>query len=361
MSTLSASGTTLNDSNIVSTFSAANTTSGDVQFNDSATPLTITGITQNGGNVQVVNYGDLRITGTIQDTAASGIVSILERNADIQETGSGEIEANYLISQSKTGTVLNSANQVSNYLAWNDPNGGNMQFTNTIPLTIQLVIETGGNLTIVNSGGMQITGTIKAQTGTVSLKDSTAGITESGGLIFANSLITQSVTGTILNGNNLVGTLNATNTTSGDVQFNNNSDALLTVAAVSESGGNVQVINFGGENAVEAYDITGLISDTTAGGIVSVKEWSADIEESGSGAIDAGTIITQSKSGTLLMGDNIVYGVIAVNDPNGGNTELNDHTSTVNIAEIFETGGNVVVDNTGAITQSSGESIPLER
>src|SRR5208282_3101010 len=139
LTTQSAKGTTLNDGNTVGSFSASNTTSGGVQLNDSATPLTITSVSQAGGNVQIVNYGGISITGTIADTAAAGAVSLMEWNAGIQETGTGMINSDYLISQSKTGTTLNAANAVSNYLAWNDPNGGNIQFTNTRPLNIQLI------------------------------------------------------------------------------------------------------------------------------------------------------------------------------------------------------------------------------
>ena len=52
------------------------------------------------------------------------------------------------------------------------------------------IIETGGNVTVVNRGGILISGTINAQAGSVSLQDTTAGIQEEGGQIDADQLVT---------------------------------------------------------------------------------------------------------------------------------------------------------------------------
>ena len=164
------------------------------------------------------------------------------------------------------------------------------------------------------------------------------------------------MTGDILNGDNAVGSFNAVNSASGDLQFNNNANALLTVTGISEAGGNVQLINFGGTTTGSGIVISGTISDTAASGIVSVKEWNADIQETGAGAVDANTLVTQSKQGTLFMGANAIAGFFAINDPDGGNMQLNDNAASLVIAEIIETGGNVLVDNTGGITEANGEA-----
>ena len=184
LTTVSTTGQNLNDANTVGSFNASNSTSGDLQFNNAAAPLTITSINEAVGNVQVMNFGGMLITGTITDTAAAGIVSLKEWTTSIEETPlatpTGRIVANLLITQSKSGTLLNGANAVSGLIAVNDPSGGDFQLTNTLPLTIEGIIETGGNLTVVNAGGIGITGTVKDLGGTVNLKDTAAGIQEIG-------------------------------------------------------------------------------------------------------------------------------------------------------------------------------------
>ena len=259
---------------------------------------------------------------------------------------------------SKLGTIFNGMNDVSILASQDDSPGGGYQLTNLEALVINGVFEKTGNISIVNSGGTTIGGTIAdiAPAGTVSLQDTSEGIQEAGGQIDANQLVTSSVEGTVLNGNNAVTSFSATNSTGGDVDLNNNSNALLTITGIAETNGNVQVINFGGTAVGTGILITGAINDAS-GVTVSIKEWNADIQESGAGVIDTNTLITQSKRGTLLNGANNVTGLLAVNDPNGGNLQLTDNNPDLYISGITETGGNVTVSNTGAITLPSSASI----
>jgi hypothetical protein len=50
------------------------------------------------------------------------------------------------------------------------------------------------------------------------------------------------------------------------------------------------------------------------------------------------------------MGANAVAALYAVNDPFGGGMQLNDKVTSLAIAKIIETNGNVLIDNSGGIT-----------
>src|SRR5208282_4822773 len=78
----------------------------------------------------------------------------------------------------------------------------------------------------------------------VTLVENNQDIRELGGSITADSLFTQSQTGTTLDGAVAVNTFNAVNALSGDVQLTDTA-APLTITGISETGGDVQITNNG--------------------------------------------------------------------------------------------------------------------
>ena len=113
LTTSSVAGTTLNSQNAVGSFNGTNTTSGDIQLNNT-TALTIDSISQANGYVQVINAGGISLTGAVTD--AGGNVSLDETSGAINETSAGTIDADLLVAQSISGTTLNGTNSITTYV-----------------------------------------------------------------------------------------------------------------------------------------------------------------------------------------------------------------------------------------------------
>jgi hypothetical protein len=335
LQTQSATGTLLNSANVVSSFTAANSTSGDIQLKNTAAPLTISSISQSGGNVQVINNGGISLAGAISD--ANGIVSLYDTSAAINETTSGAIAASLLVGQAATGMTLNGANSLASFYARNSTSG-DTQLNNTVAVTIIFVSQSGGNFKVVNAGGILVTGTVAVASGRVTLDDTSATVQEEGtGTITASALVTQSVTGTLLNSANAVASFTAANSGSGDLQLNN--ATALTIESISDTGGVVQVINSGG------MTLSGAIENSS--GNVSLDETSAAIQESGAGAIAASLLVSQSITGVTLSGSNSIGEFYGVNSTSG-DVQLNNSLA-LTIAFLSETGGNIQISNVGGI------------
>ena len=349
LETQSGTGTLLNDANSFGSLSASNTTSGDIQFND-IIALGITTVSQSGGNVQIISNGGMTIGGAVTD--AAGIVSLLDTSGAISESSSvgdaiadsqaagGAITANLLITQSATGTTLNDTNDVAQYYAGNTTSG-NVQLTNAAALTIIFANQAGGDIDITNAGGITLTGTItdSKSGGTISLDETSAGIQQTSGSVTASILDTESVTGVSMNAiGNAFGSLSATNSTSGAMQFNDG--AALIVTSISELGGDAQIISAGG------MTIGGAVTD--ASGIVSLDETSGAMQESGTGAVTANMLITQSVTGITLSGANDAAQYYAANSTSGNVQFTNAAALTIIFAN--ETGGNFTIVNAGGIT-----------
>ena len=103
-------------------------------------------------------------------------------------TQSGAIVATNLKTQSQTGTTLTDAgNKVANFTAANSGNG-NIAFTNTAVLTLGDVSNSGGNISIDNTGAVTTIGAVSAPAGAVSilahspLTIGTGGVTAAGNI-----------------------------------------------------------------------------------------------------------------------------------------------------------------------------------
>jgi filamentous hemagglutinin family protein len=367
LTTSSVAGQTLNGPNAVSGFNATNTTSGSIAFANTATPLTISGISDTAGiSDTVTNYGPITITGPIQ--AAGGAVNLTASGASgsITESGGGLISTTgTLTTSSVAGQNLQNNNAVGTLNA-TDAAGGNIQFTNTIPLTIAAMTTTGTGMEYVsNTGAISITGTVGTGGGSVTLIASgpSASITESGtgSISTTGALITSSAGGgQNLQNNNAVGTLYAVNTGEGSIQFTNTIP--LTIADMTTTGtGSDTVTNYGPITITEPIQ--------AAGGNVYLTAFtqSGSITESGSGLVSTpGTLTTKSVAGQTLNGANAVSGFNATNATDGDYSASGDIalTNTVPLTitgtGISNTSGNVTVTNTGAITNSGSAATAID-
>ncbi len=343
LTTSSVGGTTLNGANTVGSFNATNTTSGNVALTNTAATLTVTGISQTGGGTVTTNdTGALSLTGAL--TTDGGNVNLTATTL-IGESGAGAIGTTGLLTTSSgTGTTLNGANTVDNFNATNTTSG-NIVLTNTAAtLTVTGVSQSGGgNVTVDDTGALSLTGALGAASGPVHLTASTL-LSEGGaGAISTTGLLTtSSAGGTTLNGANTVGSFNATNTTSGNVALINTA-ATLTITGVSQSGGGNVTVNDTG-----ALSITGAFG--AASGPVNLTATTL-IGESGAGAIGTtGLLTTSSATGTTLNGANTVDNFNATNTTSG-NVALTNTAATLTITGVSQSGGgNVTVDDTGALS-----------
>ncbi len=401
LTTSSVTGTTLGGANTVGSFNATNTTSGNVQLTNTASTLTVTGITEmGGGSVTVNNTGSITLSGTVSaDTG--GNVNLMSTGA-ISESGAAIVSTTgTLTTNSVTGTTLNNLNTVGTFNAKNTTSG-NISLTNmSTPLTVTGITEMGGgSVTVNNTGSIALSGTVSAASGGNVNLMSTGSISESGMAIVntTGTLTTNSVTGTTLNNPNTVGSFNATNTTSGNISLTN-SASTLTVTGITETGGSVMVSNTGNLTTSGAITdnttgqainlqatsgsltlnaaVTGTGSDTigltstgsgnnitvnaavsTGSGDITVTS-AGNITETGGTFSTTGTLTTSSVTGTTLNNANTV-GTFNATNTMSGNVSLVNTAAQLTITGISETGGNVSITNqgkivnTGAITAGSG-------
>ena len=210
----------------------------------------------------------------------------------------------------------------------------------------------GGSLSVtINAASVGAANVAIAQTSANAL--GVAGITAAGrelaltsggsigqtGAITADLLTTVSTGGTLLNSANAVGSFNATNTGSGNIELTNTA-APLGITGISQAGGGDVIINNTGAITVGGATVAGGDLTLTASGTIGQT-----------GAIAAGLLTTSSAGGTLLNGANTV-GAFKATNTGAGNIELTNTAATLDLQGVTQNTGNVVIGNTGAITQS---------
>ncbi len=148
LTTSSVGGTTLGGANTVGGFNATNTSSGDISLTNTASLLTVTGISQSGGGDVTINTtGDLALTGAVG--ADTGTVALISTGA-ITQTG-GVVTGGTLFVTASTGigTASNPLQtQVGTLGADTDTGGIFVNNGVTTPIT----------LAIAGSDGVQVTG-----------------------------------------------------------------------------------------------------------------------------------------------------------------------------------------------------------
>ena len=299
--------------------------------NASSTSGAITAVA--GRNI-ILNAGNFSTSGNENLTATLG---------DINEAGAGIINGALLTSNSALGTTLNNANTITSFNASNS-GAGIISLTNTVaPLTITGITQNGTGAVSVNNADMiAITRRIYAGSNNVALTAGGTVIESASGAVTAGLLTVNSVGGETLGGTNLINSFNATNTSGGAISLVNTA-APLAITGISQTGtGDVSVNNTG------AIAITG----TVTAGTNNVALTSSDtINESGSGLVNSGTLTTQSVNGETLNGANTDANFSAGNTT-GGDIQLTNAAAPLDITGISEAGGNVLINNTGALTNT---------
>jgi hypothetical protein len=259
-----------------------------------ANPFIVNGLI--AGSLNASGMTSIAINGALN--TGVGAVS-LTSTGTLSEVASGTITASSLQTSGIGGTTLNGANAVGSFNATNST-GGAIALTNTGALTIAGMSNAGGGAdTVTNTGSINITGTIAAAGGgAINLNETSGAITESGaGLINTTGLLTtNSVTGETLNGANKIGSLAATNTSSGDIAIINTS-APFTINNVSNTGGNLVFENTGG------IVIAGAVN--TSGGLKLTAHSPITINSGGSINAVGDVVLTAGSAGSAAPGDRI--------------------------------------------------------
>jgi hypothetical protein len=197
---------------------------------------------------------------------------------------SAPIVANGLITKSLSGTTLtNAGNKIASFTAANT-GSGNVSLTNTSALSIGGVSNTGGNITIDNTGAVTTVGAISAPAGTVSivahspLSIGTAGVSAGG-----NISLSAGNTLPVVDHLTLDGVVQTSGSASTITLFAG--DNLIQNASVKTNGGAVSATAQQGSISMAPGATT-----STAGGAIGYKAPLGSITlaslDAGSGAID---------------------------------------------------------------------------
>jgi len=348
------------------TIPSVDVTSISVTLGNGTNSFTFTGTGGASAAPTSVNTGStaadtIAVTGAVIDSGALSLTS----GGTISESGSGAISdsAGTVTASSVGGTTLNASNTISTFNATNNTSG-NIRLTNTAaPLTITGMAETGGGITVSNTGsivtsgaitdataanaisltatngsltlGAAVTGTTTdtmsltvtgggntlavnaaVTTGSGNINATSAGsITETGGSFGTTGLLTtSSATGTTLGGANTVSSFNATNTTSGNISLTNTAAPLTVTSLTEENGGTVTINNTGAVNFPNTLGGGYNLNDTSTGlttfsAAVGSPTALASVSVANAAAINGSTVTTtgnQVYSGTVTLGANTI-------------------------------------------------------
>ena len=304
-----------------------------------------------GGNVAIA--APISLTGNVA----------IDAGGTITESGGGAIAAAALTTNSAGGATLAGNNAVAAYQATNTTSGDIYLIDNDPFLTIAGVTESGGgNIRVGDSGAISLTGLVSAGPGSVFLACAGPLTETNAGAINGFTLTTYAVGGTELTGPNTVQDLAVTANYFADFEFDNTA-ANLGVIGITESGGNVGIINDGsidiGQGNVSLSG-SGPVFESSGGGIAA-----AGLELLGSGDF---SLTGSDNHVTNLAGNttgDVVYhdaGSFAVGTVNTiGLTAANRSIEltadgSIGVNAILE-GGDVSLTAAGQLTESGGEIV----
>ncbi len=212
-----------------------------------ATGLTVkdTVATSGATTFSTTTSGPITLTGAV--SAAGQTVNLTSKGA-IAQTG-GAITASAIAGASVGGATLTGGNQFDTLAGFTNTGVGNVSMTDgkSSGLTVSSAVDAGsGNtvtLTTINGGPLALSANVTAASGTIDLVSAGA-ISQSTGILTASTLNGASDGGAVLSGANKVATFSTfTNTTSGDIVFN---DAqTLTTNAIANAVGSISLSSTG--------------------------------------------------------------------------------------------------------------------
>ncbi|NMB13262.1 MAG: hypothetical protein GX977_13390, partial [Firmicutes bacterium] len=287
----------------------------------------------------------------IDITAANGVeVSQLEADNDVQLTagttisqaGNGSITAQTLRTSSGGRQILDGANQITSFAAATT-GGGSIKLSNMSALSITGITQAvGGNIEITNAGDLQISGTVS--TGDqVELNVAGRIVEGTAGEVHAERLVTSSVGGQVLLGDNRIRSFQASNQ-GDDIQLNNNGYDLEVISINQADGGDIALTNNEG-----GITITGLVR-TRDGAHLTAQ---GTIEQAGDGRIEeAASLTIAGTGGQKLLGANTVHGFQGTN-VGGGKVELNNAALSLEVIQLVQAdGGDIELTNVGDLAIS---------
>ena len=365
LTTISATGTTLNNNNTVTGFNANNSMSGDIQLANTSSVLTVSGISEvNGGNVIINNTtGSINLTNAVNGafalslTGNAGVTlgAALGNNAaltSLNVTGTTTINSGVV---NTTGTqaynndvILGSATSFT---------GGNILLGNIDGLT------SAQNLTIHTTGASNISGSIGGNIGALSV-NANSGDTGTLTLASANSYSGNTTlgAGVLSVGNNSALSTGSLTLNGGSIQAANNSGIVLTnnfaVGASSSGIGGTNNITLSGNgtlNANSSLAVTNAGTTTLSGSLTGAGA----LSENTTGMLSIGGVSTANHgfSGDITLTSGKLQIASDVNaDPlgtghlyvNGGTILASTAVTTNSIVNAFTVGAGDTMTLSGA-------------
>ncbi len=338
----SAGGTTLNGANKIATLNAfTNTGAGGFALSDGET-LTVNGAVNSGsGNLALVTTsGSI----ALHSQLTAGNQATLTSASTLTESGLGALSAASLTGGSSGATSLNGANMIASLLAFANTGAGGIALNDGEALTVNGAVNSGaGSLALVTtSGGITLKNQLTSGNQVTLTSAGTIGETGSGA-ISASSLTGSSVGSAILNGANLVATLDSfSNTSTGGFALTDG-ETLTVGGAVSAGSGNLVLVTTAGNlNINNTASTTGAASLTSAGTL------------SETGAIHAASLAGSSVGGATLGGANLIATLNAFTNTGAGGFALSD-------GEALTAGGAVSAGSGALSLTTSAGGITIDK
>ncbi|NMB12079.1 MAG: hypothetical protein GX977_07315, partial [Firmicutes bacterium] len=338
LATSSIGGQVLLGDNRIGSFQASNQ-GDDIELGNNGPDLEVISINQaDGGDIALTNNeGGLTITGLVRTRDGVDLTA----QGTIEQAGGGRIEeAASLTTASIGGQKLSGANTVHSFQGTN-ASGGKVELNNAASglKIIAIAQGHGGDIELTNAGELEISGAIST-TGQVEL-DVIGRIAEgAAGRVHAERLVTSSVGGQLLLGDNRIRSLQASNQ-GDDIELNNTGYALEVISVNQADGGDIALTNNEG-----GLGITGLVRTRDSVNLTA----QGTIDQAGGGRIEeAASLTIASIGGQKLSGANTVHSFQGTN-AGGGMVELNNAASSLEIIAIAQAdGGDIELTNVGEL------------
>ena len=247
------------------------------------------------GGINIANDANITLTSNV--SAPGQAVSLYTGIGAITQSG-GIINAATLNALGDTGVALNDANALTG---------------------LGSVINNGaGGISIVNTGSLTLAGDVDAFGQSVSLTSSNGALTQSGGTIATGTFSASALTGITLNDANAVSVVSGLgNTGSGGISFTNAGD-FNVAGGVYATGQALSLVSTSGSitqtaGVITAQDLT-LTAQAGVNLINAVGSNSATVtattlsltpQGSSNNALQAPTVVIESRSGLIDLGDNL--------------------------------------------------------
>lgn len=373
--TISGDDLVLNAGNAVNVSTAVNTVSGFATtgaFDVSNSGALGLGAVSAGGDISIVATGPLTANGTVTATGANSILLAAQGNSAADDlninaritatTGDIDLYAGDSVLQQTPGSINQGIDTTTgniNIFAGTDYNGGaptagTATGTFTQGANMVTIFSPGGDVNISAPGNVEVNRVINdffVDTSQSSITSDNGSITEQGVFtqIFGPDFTLSAATGIDLtntpgSGNTNIGTLDASNSTSGDILIAETGSLVVTGLSNSAAGGAVSVStgSFLDMNTAASSNNGDITLSTSTGDITFTL-----------GANAGGGDIQLSAGGNILS-DNLVNPGIALSAANlslSAPGEISVRTDANTVAAESTTGGNItIVDNAGLAT-----------